>query len=77
VGPGSDHCVFRTGGKYTPNAIPTLQAYLADCASPAVRELGERLIRRELEQMPEGAARQGLENRLHRIRTSDERDLYY
>ena len=48
-----------------------------DYASPATRELGEQLIRQELAGMPEGAARRDLEQRLQRIRTSDERDLYY
>ena len=41
----------------TPNAIMTLKEYLVDYASPATREVGERLIERSLLDVPEGRVR--------------------
>ena len=61
----------------TPNALTTLKEYLQDYASPATREIGERLIRQELAKLPDGAEKQELTRRLERIATSEERDLYY
>ena len=61
----------------TPNALTTLKEYLQDYASPATREVGERLIRQELARLPDGADKQELMRRLERIATTDERDLYY
>ncbi len=40
-----------------PNALMTLKEYLADYASDETRELGEALIRRELEQIPNSTVR--------------------
>jgi 2-iminoacetate synthase len=60
----------------TPNALTTLQEYLMDYASPETRALGEQLIRRELETMKEGAAKQTLMQRLSRIANGAERDFY-
>jgi 2-iminoacetate synthase len=61
----------------TPNAIATLKEYLVDYASPATRTLGERLIERELEKIPEGNRKQELRRRLAQIETTDDRDLYF
>jgi 2-iminoacetate synthase len=61
----------------TPNALLTLQEYLTDYASPETRAAGEALIAEELAKLPEGAARQPVADRLGRIRTTDERDLYF
>jgi 2-iminoacetate synthase len=61
----------------TPNALTTLKEYLMDHASPATRELGERLIRQELAKLPPGPDKQELLQRLERIETTDQRDLYY
>jgi 2-iminoacetate synthase len=61
----------------TPNALTTLQEYLVDYASPATRQLGERLIQHGLATMPDGQRKQELERRLQRIVTTPERDLYY
>jgi 2-iminoacetate synthase len=61
----------------TPNAITTLKEYLVDYASPATRILGERLIERELEKIPEGNRKQELRRRLAQIETTDDRDLYF
>ena len=61
----------------TPNALTTLQEYLVDYASPATRQLGERLIQHSLATMPGGQRKQELERRLQRIVTTQERDLFY
>ena len=42
----------------TPNALMTLKEYLVDYASPATREVGERLIVRSLTDIPEGRIRE-------------------
>ena len=41
----------------TPNALMTLKEYLVDYASPATREVGERLIQKCLADVPEGKVR--------------------
>ncbi len=61
----------------TPNALTTLQEYLVDYASPATRQLGEQLIQHGLDAMPDGQRKQELQNRLQRIVTTSERDLFY
>ncbi|MCY2994531.1 MAG: [FeFe] hydrogenase H-cluster radical SAM maturase HydG [Planctomycetota bacterium] len=61
----------------TPNALTTLKEYLQDYASPATREIGERLIRQEVAKLPDNADTQELRRRLQQIETTDERDLYY
>jgi len=61
----------------TPNALSTLMEYLVDYASPRTREAGKRRIAAELEKLPDDARKQQLTERLERIRTSDERDLYF
>lgn len=60
----------------TPNALSTLQEYLVDYASPRTREVGERLIQQEMNKVPE-SMHDELIDRLTRIKTSDERDLYF
>ncbi len=60
----------------TPNALTTLQEYLVDYASPATRQLGERLIQHSLAAMPDGQRKHELERRLQRIVTTQERDLF-
>jgi 2-iminoacetate synthase len=61
----------------TPNALSTLLEYLVDYASPATREAGEELLARELAAMPDGSRKRALCDRLHRIRTTDARDLFF
>ncbi|NLX60123.1 MAG: [FeFe] hydrogenase H-cluster radical SAM maturase HydG [Phycisphaerae bacterium] len=61
----------------TPNALSTLTEYLTDYASPETREAGRRLIAAELDRLPEGTIKTELASRLNRIRTSDDRDLYF
>jgi 2-iminoacetate synthase len=61
----------------TPNALTTLQEYLVDYASPATRELGERLIQHGLAAMPDGQQKQELQRRLQQIVTTQQRDLFF
>lgn len=63
--------------KCTPNALTTLDEYLVDYASPAVRELGKQLIEQELAQIEEGPMKRELIDRLRRIEGTDDRDLYF
>jgi len=60
----------------TPNAVLTFLEYLDDYATPETREAGHRQIRREMDRMPEGEAKQKLLERMEKIRTGD-RDLYF
>jgi 2-iminoacetate synthase len=61
----------------TPNAMTTLTEYLVDYASPETRRAGEQQIEKELAKLPEGPQKAELENRLRKIRETDERDLYF
>jgi 2-iminoacetate synthase len=61
----------------TPNALTTLQEYLADFASPETRAVGERVLQEELRKLPEGERRLDILDRIERIRNTDERDLYF
>lgn len=61
----------------TPNALSTLVEYLTDYASPETKIAGEKLLAKELAQMEDGELKQELLRRLERIRTSDDRDLYF
>jgi len=61
----------------TPNALLTLTEYLADYASPETRAAGEAVVGRELDKLPEGQRKQQIVNRLQRIQSTDERDLYF
>ena len=63
--------------KCTPNALTTLEEYLIDYASPEVRETGQKLIAKELEQIEEGPMKRELIDRLRRIQETDDRDLYF
>ena len=61
----------------TPNALTTLQEYLCDYSSKETQAAGAQLIEKELKQYPDSPRKQELEDRLQRIRQSDERDLYF
>jgi 2-iminoacetate synthase len=61
----------------TPNALSTLTEYLVDYASPETRAAGECLVDRELERLEDGPMKTELSRRLERIKTSDDRDLYF
>jgi len=60
----------------TPNALTTLAEYLADYASPATRQAGQRRVEEELAALSDGPAKRALVDRLHRIAAGGERDLY-
>jgi 2-iminoacetate synthase len=61
----------------TPNALLTLAEYLEDYASPETRAAGDRLLESELARLGNGPDVKPLRERLARIRTGGERDLYY
>ena len=60
----------------TPNALTTLMEYLVDYAGPETLAAGEIAINAELARMPDGSGKTDLIERLNRIRTQDDRDLY-
>lgn len=59
----------------TPNAILTFKEYLLDYASPQVREEGERLIAKRVEELPTEALRERVRSMLARMEAG-ERDLF-
>jgi 2-iminoacetate synthase len=59
----------------TPNAILTFKEYLLDYASPQVREEGERLISKRVEELPTEALRERVRSMLARLEAG-ERDLF-
>lgn len=61
----------------TPNALTTLLEYLVDYGSPETRAAGERIIAEELAKLPDDALKRELVSRLDRIRTTEDRDLYF
>ena len=61
----------------TPNALSTALEYLVDYASPETRAAGERLIAAEVAKLDESPLKQQLLERLQRIRTTEDRDLYF
>lgn len=64
------------GGFCTPNAILTLAEYLEDYSSPRTREVGYRLIERELAKLADAGKREKVAARLEMIK-SGKRDLYF
>ncbi len=61
----------------TPNALLTLQEYLADYGSPESREVGEKLIAEELAKMEEGDMKQRTIKQLEEIKQRNVRDIYF
>jgi 2-iminoacetate synthase len=61
----------------TPNALATLTEYLTDYASPETRAAGLRVVAAELARMEDSPVKRQLADRLTRIQTTDERDLYF
>jgi 2-iminoacetate synthase len=61
----------------TPNALTTLMEYVIDYASPATHEACKRVIRAELDKMPQGPRKQELIDRLRRIVETDQRDIHF
>ncbi len=68
--PGDIHNLCR------PNAILTFKEYLEDYASPKVKKLGERIIRKYLKKIEREATRKETKARLKRIEDG-ERDIYF
>ncbi len=60
----------------TPNALSTLVEYLTDYGTPQTRDVGMKLIERELAAMPEGKRKADLIDRMRRIQEGESRDLY-
>jgi len=61
----------------TPNALLTLQEYLADYGSPESREVGEKLIAEELAKMEDGDMKQRTLKQLEEIKQRNVRDIYF
>lgn len=59
-----------------PNALMTLQEYLMDYASPKTREIGEKLIREQMQDIPKEKVRSIVEDRLTKI-ADGERDFRF
>ncbi|MCM1299392.1 MAG: [FeFe] hydrogenase H-cluster radical SAM maturase HydG [Firmicutes bacterium] len=60
-----------------PNALMTLKEYLMDYASPKTREIGEDLIKKELNNIPKEKVRNIAENYLKEIETEGKRDFRF
>jgi 2-iminoacetate synthase len=61
----------------TPNALATLEEYLVDYASPETREIGEKAIDRELEQLKDDSRKKKVLQNLELIKTTNKRDLFF
>ncbi len=60
-----------------PNALLTLTEFLVDYASPETREIGFRMIEKELANIPREKTRQIAKERIEAIRNSDQRDFRF
>lgn len=60
-----------------PNALMTLQEYLMDYASPQTKALGDKLIDREILNVPNEKARQVVTDNLRLIRENNRRDFRF
>lgn len=60
----------------SPNALLTLQEFLIDYASPKTRSIGEELIKKEIENLPNEAIKQEVHQRLQKIQNG-QRDLMF
>lgn len=60
-----------------PNALMTLQEYLMDYASPETRAIGDRIIDREILNVPNPKARSIVEENLRLIRENNRRDFRF
>jgi len=61
----------------TPNALTTLTEYLTDYASEETRAIGLKVIEAEMAKLGDAKIVPELTNRIERIRSSDDRDLYF
>lgn len=60
-----------------PNALMTLQEYLMDYASESTREIGDKLIEKELCKIPNEKARKIAEQNILSIKNNNKRDFYF
>ena len=60
-----------------PNALMTLAEYLTDYASEATRELGYKLIAKELQKIPKDKVREIAAEHIEAIKHSDKRDFHF
>ena len=60
-----------------PNALMTLQEYLCDYASPETRAVGEALIAREIQKVPDEKRRQRAIEYLDEIKNGGKRDFRF
>ena len=60
-----------------PNALMTLAEYLVDYAKPETREIGWRMIERELQKIPNEKARAIAKENIEAIKNSDRRDFRF
>ena len=60
-----------------PNALMTLEEYLMDYASPETKAIGDRLIDREIRNVPNPKARAVVEENLRLIRENNRRDFRF
>jgi 2-iminoacetate synthase len=61
----------------TPNGLLTLSEYLLDYGAPETKAAGAKLIEQELARLPDDKVKQMLIDRLERMRSKGERDLYF
>lgn len=60
-----------------PNALMTLEEYLVDYASPATREVGEKMIERELQNIPKEKVRRIAADYIEQIKNNGKRDFRF
>ena len=60
-----------------PNAVMTLEEYLIDYASPETKAIGDKLIDREILNVPNLKARAVVEENLRLIRENNRRDFRF
>ena len=60
-----------------PNALMTLQEYLSDYASPETRAVGEALIAKEIQNVPDEKRRQRAIEYLDSIKNGGQRDFRF
>jgi 2-iminoacetate synthase len=60
-----------------PNALMTLQEYLEDYASPKTKEIGEALIAREIQNVPDENRRQRAIDYLEQMKVGGKRDFRF
>ena len=60
-----------------PNALMTLAEYLTDYASPETKEIGWKLIEKELEKIPSDNTRRLCAEHIEAIRTTNQRDFRF